>query len=155
MRRGTQAPPLPLAGLHLLVLSSYALAQPLFDLLGHNGEFFGARGSTRWDIIVFALALTVVPPALLLALEAAMPRPARGFFHLIAVACLVALFVLQAIRGAGGSGWLLVAVACAVGLAAAALYASARAARLFLTVLAPTPLLFLGLFLLHSDASKL
>jgi hypothetical protein len=155
MGRVTQAPPLPVAALHLFVLSSFAVAQPLFDLLGRNGEFFGARGSTRWDIVVFALALTLVPPALLLALEAATPRPARGVVHLIAVALLVALFVLQAIRGSGGSGWLLVAFACAAGLAAAALYAAATAARLVLTVLAPAPLIFLGLFLLHSDASKL
>jgi Sulfatase len=155
MRRGAQAPPLRVAALHLLVLSSFALAQPLFDLLGRNGEFFGARGSTRWDIVVFALALTLVPPALLLTLEAVTPRPARGVVHLLAVALLVALFVLQAIRGTGAPGWLLVAIACAVGLAAAALYAAAKAARLVLTVLAPAPLLFLGLFLLHSDASKL
>jgi hypothetical protein len=154
-RRGTQAPPLPLAGLHLLVLSSFAVAQPLFDLLGKNGEFFAARGSTRWDVVVFALALTIVPPALLLALEAATPRRARGAVHLLAVAGLVGLFVLQAIRTAGGPGWLLVAVAAGLGLATAALYASVPPVRLVLTVLGPAPAIFLGLFLVHSDASKL
>ncbi len=154
MRR-PEAPPLPLAGLHLLVLTSFAVAQPLFDLLGRNGEFFAARGSTRWDVVVFALALTIVPPALLLALEAATPSRARGAVHLVVVACLVGLFVLQATRTTGGPGWLLVAVAGAIGLAAAALYAGMAPARLVLTVLGPAPLLFLGLFLLHSDASKL
>jgi hypothetical protein len=33
---GRQAVPLRLAGLHLLVLWSFAVAQPLFDLLGKN-----------------------------------------------------------------------------------------------------------------------
>lgn len=155
LRRSTQAPPLPVAGLHLLVLTSFAIAQPLFDLLGRNGEFFAARGSTRWDVVVFALALTIAPPALLLGLEAVTPRQTRGVIHYVAVAGLMALFVLEAIRGSGGPGWLLIAFAAVAGLAATALYASIPAARLIVTVLSPAPLLFLALFLLHSDASRL
>jgi Sulfatase len=150
-----RAPPLRLAGLHLLVLWSFAVAQPLFDLLGKNGEFFAARGSTRWDILVFALVLPFAPPAFLLGLEALTPRPARAAVHLVLVAALVALLVLQAFPGAGGAGWLLVACAAAAGLAAAGLYARVAGARLVLTVLGPAPLLFLGLFLFSSDASRL
>jgi hypothetical protein len=144
-----------LAGLHLLVLWSFAVAQPLFDLLGKNGEFFAARGSTRWDAIVFALVLLFVPPAILLALESIFGRSVRWAVHSVFVAGLVALFVLQAIRGWNASGWLLVAVAVAVGAAAAELYLRAGAARLALTVLAPAPLLFLALFLFNSDVSRL
>jgi hypothetical protein len=154
-RRGTQAPLLPVAGLHLLVLSSFAVAQPLFDLLGKNGEFFAARGSTRWDTIVLAVTLTLLVPALLLAVEALVPRAARGGVHAVFVAALVGLFALQAVRGAGGPGLLLVALATAVGVAGALLYVRVDGVRLVLTVLAPAPLLFLGLFLFHSDASRL
>jgi Sulfatase len=154
-RRAIQAPPLPLAGLHLLVLTSFAVAQPLFDLLGRNGEFFAARGSTRWDTVVLGLALTLVLPALLLGLEAVTPRAVRGTLHAVLVAGLVGLFVLQAVRGAGGPGWFLVVLAAAAGLGAALLYVNAAGARLVLTVLAPAPLLFLGLFLFHSDAARL
>jgi sulfatase-like protein len=149
-----QAPPWWLAGLHLLVLWSFAVAQPLFDLLGKNGEFFASRGSTRWDAIAFALVLLLVGPAVLLGLE----YLAGGFrlaVHAIFVAALVALFVLQAIRGSGAPGWLLVLVAVALGAAAAALYLRAPAARLVLTVLVPVPLLFLALFVFHSDVSRL
>ena len=39
-----RAVPLRLAGLHLLVLWSFAVAQPLFELLGKSAEFFAARG---------------------------------------------------------------------------------------------------------------
>ena len=63
--------------------------------------------------------------------------------------------MLQAIHGFGVSGWLLVLLAGAVGAGAAALYVSAGAARLTLTVLAPAPLLFLAVFLFHSDVSRL
>ncbi len=142
-------------GLHLLVLCSFALAQPLFDLLGRNGEFFGARGSTRWDVVLFALALVLVPPALLFGLELTAPRRARRAVHAVFVGGLTGLVVLQAIHALGGPGWLLAGLAGTAGALAAALYARLPAARLVLTVLAPAPLLFLALFLLDSDASRL
>ncbi|HSC50775.1 MAG TPA: sulfatase-like hydrolase/transferase [Gaiellaceae bacterium] len=143
-------PPLRLAGLHLLVLWSFAVAQPLFDLLGKNGEFFAARGSTRWDAIVFALVLLFVPPLVLLALEALVPA-----LHPVFVGGLLALFVLQAIRDLAAPGWLLAAVAAALGSAGAVLYVRASGARLALTVLGPAPLLFLALFLFNSDVTRL
>src|SRR4029079_13894123 len=146
---------LRVAGLHLLVLSAFALAQPLFDLLGNNGEFFGARGSAGGDGVLFALALVVVPPAVLLAIEAVMPRRARPVVHYVFVAALVGLLVLQAIRSFGAPGWLLVVLAAAAGGAAAAVYARFGAARMVVTALAPAPVLFLALFLFNSDASKL
>ncbi|HSB38339.1 MAG TPA: hypothetical protein VLD13_04560, partial [Gaiellaceae bacterium] len=73
-------PPLRQAGLHLLVLWSFAVAQPLFELLGKNGEFFAARGSTRWDAVVFALVLAFVPPAALLGIEW-LAGPLRWLVH--------------------------------------------------------------------------
>jgi hypothetical protein len=146
---------LRVAGLHLLVLSAFALAQPLFDLLGKNAEFFGARGSTGWDVVFFALALVLVPPAVLLALEAVTPRRARPVVHYVFVAGLVGLLVLQAIHSFGAPGWLLVALSAGAGTAAAAVYAQFGAARMVVTALAPAPVLFLALFLFNSDASKL
>jgi hypothetical protein len=146
---------LRVAGLHLFVLSAFAVAQPLFDLLGKNAEFFGARGSTGLDVVLFALTLLLVPPALLLAVEAIVPRRARPAVHAFFVAALVGLIVLQAIRAVGAPGWLLITVAALAGAGAAALYARFDAARLVLTVLAPVPLVFLVLFLFGSDVSKL
>jgi hypothetical protein len=146
----TLRPPLKVAGLHLLVLWSFAVAQPLFNLLGKNGEFFAARGSTRWDAIVFAVVLLLVPPLVLLALEALVPA-----LHPVFVGLLLALFVLQAIRSLGAPGWLLVAVAAALGAAGALLYVRSGPARTALTVLGPAPLLFLALFLFNSDVSQL
>ncbi|HLM36430.1 MAG TPA: sulfatase-like hydrolase/transferase [Gaiellaceae bacterium] len=146
---------LRIAALHLFVLWAFAVAQPLFDLLGKNGEFFAARGSTRWDVVLFAVVLLLVPPVILTGAEALTPGSARGAVHAAFVAALVGLFTLQAIRGAGGTGWLLVAIAAALGAAAATVYARFAGAGLILTVLAPAPLLFLALFLLHSDASRL
>ena len=50
-------------GAQLLAVSGFALAQPLFDILGKNAEFFAVRGSTPSDIVLFALAVTFVPAA--------------------------------------------------------------------------------------------
>jgi hypothetical protein len=98
--------------------------------------------------------LLFVPPALLLGLEW-VAGPARRAVHALFVAGLVALFVLQAIRGAGGPGKLLLVGAAAVGAAGAWLYLRHGGARLVLTVLAPAPFLFLALFLFNSDVSRL
>src|ERR687887_2283149 len=57
-------------GAQLLAASGFALAQPLFDLLGKNAEFFAARGSTPGDIVLFALVVTFVPALVLLGVEA-------------------------------------------------------------------------------------
>ena len=56
-------------GAQLLAASGFALAQPLFDLLGKNAEFFAVRGSTPGDIVLFALVVTFGPALVLLAVE--------------------------------------------------------------------------------------
>ena len=59
------------AYLNLAVLWTFAVAQPLFDLLKDNPEFFAARGSSGFDIISFSVLLVVLPPAILLGDRAA------------------------------------------------------------------------------------
>jgi Sulfatase len=134
------------AALHLAVLSSFAFAQPLFDLLGRTPEFFAVRGATPTEIVVFALALVLVPPLVLVAVEAAS-GPARGAVHLGLVGGLVGLVALQA------SGRIVVAVL--IGAAAAVAYARLAPARALVTALSPAPLVFLALFLFWSPASDL
>ena len=146
------------AGLHLAGLSALAVAQPLFDLLARNAEFFAVRGSTRWDIVFFAVGLVVLPPLLLVGVEAlaglAHPRAATGA-HLIFLGALVGLLVMQAVRSSDFEAAPVLALAGATGVAAAAVYAYARPARMLLTVLAAAPLVFAGLFLLESPVSRL
>jgi hypothetical protein len=146
------------AGLHLGALCGFAFAQPLFDLLGRNAPFFAVRGSTRWDVLVFAVGLIAVPPLVLLAVEALagiVDRRAATAAHLVFLAGLTGLVCLQAIRGIDAEDAALVAAAGLAGIAAVIAYARARAARVLLSVLAPAPLLFLALFLFASPASHL
>src|SRR5438876_7987776 len=103
--RPVKLPGATLRAVHLAVLSSFALAQPLFDILGRNATFFAVRGSSAREIVLFALALTVLPPALLLLVElgAGALDPLLGLaLHLLFVAVLGAMIALQAVKGLGG-----------------------------------------------------
>ena len=55
-------------GAHLAALSAFALAQPIFDILGRNPEFFAVRGSTATEIVLFALVVAFALPTALVAL---------------------------------------------------------------------------------------
>src|SRR5215213_8732593 len=146
-------------GAHLAVLSAFALAQPIFGLLGRNADFFVVRRSTGWDVVAFALIVMVVPPLILLAVELAAglvhPAAARAV-HLGAVALLIGLFALQAAKHLlDASSTALVLLAAAVGVLGAVAYARAAVARSFLSALAPAPLVFAALFLFASPVSKI
>ena len=107
--------------IQLFVLSAFAVAQPLFDLLGNSAEFFAVRGSERADIVLFALAVTVVPPAVLFLLEllaGLADARARRALHLAFVALLAGAVALQALaRIDVAPGSLLVVAAAALGAA--------------------------------------
>ena len=91
------------AYLNLAVLWTFAVAQPLFDLLKDNPEFFAARGSSGFDIISFSVLLVVLPPAILLAIELLLgPDPARGApgGARVFLGALVVLIAAQALKKA-------------------------------------------------------
>ena len=148
-----------LAFAHLAALSAFALAQPLFNLLSDNPEFFAARGSTAAEIIVFGVLVVLVPPAVLFAIEllaGLASVQARRVLHLAFVAVLAAVVFVQALKDALDAGdGVLILLALALGATAALLYHRAEPVRSFLSVLSPVPILFLVLFLFFSDVSKI
>jgi hypothetical protein len=147
------------AYLNLAVLWTFAVAQPLFDLLKDNPEFFAARGSTGFDIVSFSVLLVVLPPALLLAIELLLGliRPeVRQGAHIVFLGMLAALIAAQALKKSfDASDTVLIVLSGAVGAALAALWARAEPVRSFLNVLSPVPLVFLLLFLLSGQISEL
>ena len=91
------------AYLNLAVLWTFAVAQPLFDLLKDNPEFFAARGSSGFDIISFSVLLVVLPPAVLLAVELLAGLAGRSVgrgVHIVFLGALVALIAAQALKKA-------------------------------------------------------
>jgi len=147
------------AYLNLAALWTFAVAQPLFDLLKDNPEFFAARGSTGFDIVSFSVLLVVLPPLLLLGIELLLglirPEVRKGA-HVVFLGVLAALIAAQALKKSiDTSDTVLIALSVLVGAATAALWARAEPVRSFLNVLSPAPLVFLLLFLLSGQISEL
>ena len=146
-------------GIHLLALSGLALAQPIFNLLGKNAEFFAVRDSSRAQIVGFALLLVFVPPLALWLVELAvgvLSEPVRRVVHILFVAGLLALIAAQALRKATGLSTtpFIVAVVVAAAIVTAA-YFSFAAVRSLATFLGAAPIVFLVLFLFASSVTKL
>jgi hypothetical protein len=148
----------PRAALHLGGLWALAFAQPLFDLLGRNAEFFVARGSTTGDILLLAFGYTLVPPLLMACVVWGLGRirPAFGWGAMLAlVGLLVAALVLPPLGDLLGGSAVAVFVAPLLGAGAAVLYARATVLRSFLTVLGVAPVVVLLLFLVVSPVRGL
>lgn len=58
--------------LEILALTSFVVARPVFGSFGRSPETFVARGSDWNDVILFALVVLLLPPALLVAVELAV-----------------------------------------------------------------------------------
>jgi len=146
-------------GAHLAVVWAFAVVQPLLELLGRNAEFFIARGNGAADLVVFGLAITLVPPLLLLGLEqlvAIASKRLQALLHLVFVGVLAGIFFLQVVDGLLDSGLaVLMGTATVLGALATLAYARAHEARLLLSFLSPAPLVFLVLFLCISDVAKI
>ncbi|HKG36990.1 MAG TPA: sulfatase-like hydrolase/transferase, partial [Solirubrobacterales bacterium] len=115
--------------------------------------------NTAGDIVVFAVALVVVPPLLLLLIEAiwaAVDRRAYRILHMLLIGLIFAVFVVQLEKRvfSGPASVMILLALAAGGLFAFALVRVAFV-RSLLDVLAVAPLLFLGLFLFAGDTSEL
>jgi Sulfatase len=147
------------AYLNLAVLWTFAVAQPLFDLLKDNPEFFAARGSSGFDIISFSVLLVVLPPAILLGIELLLGliRPeVRQVAHVVFLGALVALIAAQALKKSiDASDTVLIVLSLVIGAGVAVLWARAEPVRSFLNILSPAPLVFLLLFLFSGQISEL
>jgi hypothetical protein len=147
-----------LDALYIFVLCSFALAQPLFDLLSRNAEFFVVRRSEPMDVILLVVILSIALPLPVVLVEGVAGlcgRRVRKRVHGVATACLVAAIALQMLKRAGDlPGVLLVVGAVILGVIVAVGTLRFSPMRTFLTVLSPTVLLFPGLFLFRPAVFK-
>ena len=145
--------------LELLVLCSFAVAQPLLDVTGRSPETFVFYRVGGLQIVLFALLLILVPPLVLWLVVlgvGALSRRAGLIVHLVISGALVALVVLQATKAWSAlRGPLLVALAVLVAAGAMWLVARSAVARSYVTFLTPAPLAFALLFLLVSPTGSL
>jgi Sulfatase len=145
--------------LHIFVLFSFAFAQPIFDLLGNNPEFFVVRRSSPTNIVLLVITLAVGAPAMAALIEwlASLIRETfRKGVHGLFVATLTALIALPILKRAGhlpDAAIIGGAILLGVGLGVACL--RSPLARLFLTALSPGIVIFPALFLFHSQVRKI
>lgn len=147
--------------LHLYVLCAFALAQPVYDILGRAPEFFVVRQAVAWEVFLLVGLLSFALPTLLLAMEYGLgliSQRLRAIFHLGVIAQLVAVIflpmgsMLDAMPVVRDYNALFLAtfvlgLGAVAGGTAAWWTTQARAPNLLLTVLAPAVLLFPWLFL--------
>jgi hypothetical protein len=106
--------------------------------------------------VLFALVVTLVPPALLTLLVWLAGKLGFGdALQIVFVGLLSAAILLPPIGDLLGGSALSVPVALLAGAGLATLYARAAPVRSFVTVISPAPLLFLVLFLFLSPVSEL
>ena len=145
--------------LHVWVLSAFALAQPIYDVLRKSAEFFVAHEADRVDLVLLTLMLSVIVPGILAAIIWALGRVSAAAGQaamLAAVAGFTALIALQGLRAAGGfPNGTSFAVAALAAAAGAWLYARVDGVRQVLTVLSPAIVIFPVLFLLHGNMRAL
>ncbi len=148
-----------LGGGHLLALWTLAFVQPLLDLLGDNPDFFVARGNGPADILILAFGLVLVPPLLLLCLEATVARFSGRIYrrlHLALLAVIATFLFIPLVAKLLTGPTLLVVLAAAV--PAALLAWNVRHPgfmRNLLDLLIVAPVVILAIFVFLSPTSRL
>lgn len=143
------------AFLHLLALTAFAVAQPLYDLIGRHAEFLVAHRAGPWTVAALAGALSVLIPLLLFSIvQAARLVSARAGAWLLTaiVAALSGLIAAGALRQARPA--IAASIAVAIAVAAAVAY-RARPIRAFLSVASVAALVFPLLFVTTTPVSRL
>ncbi len=142
--------------LHVFVLSSFAVAQPIYDLLGKHPTYFVARASEPIDVVALILALSLMVPAILagclLLARALGPRFYTAALAALQIA-LIAAIALPPARTWPGPG-IATLVPVGLGLLFAMAYRKLRAVRLFLPLASPAILVFPIVFIFATPVSK-
>ncbi len=143
---------------HVFVLTGLAVAQPLYDLLSRQAEFFIAHDVQPIDPVLIALALSILLPLALVALTRAaglLGAAAGRWLHGALVAGLSGAVALQVLKPASLGVWPSIASGAGLAVAGAALYHRNSVYRTFLTILSPAALLFPLFFLFGSPVREL
>ena len=142
---------------HLLVLATLAISQPLLSILGENPTFFTAHSSSPGQIVAFAILVALAPAFVLsvvmLAAHAHSDRLGQHIFR-GSMATLTFLFVIQVVDVIGGFAWLVVVIAIAATYGLMTLYVRHDRVRSVVSVLAVLAPVVVVYFLFFSAANS-
>jgi hypothetical protein len=148
-------PSMPARAAHLFALAGFAVAQPLFELLGGQPEFWIARQATTVEIAVLILVVVVLIPGLLVVVDLVVDRlneRAAWVLHLVFVAgfaWLVATVVIDNLTSGDWAPKPILAMAAGVAILFALAYRSVKFVRDFLSILVVGPIVFTLLFVIR------
>lgn len=156
-------PSQPAAGIrirvvHLLVLSAFTTAQPIYDLLARHPEFLPAHQSERVDILLLTVGLSLLLPG---AAALAVGGLARVHLrlgvgsYLGLLGLLTAGLVLQGFKKLGMPAEAALFLSLLSGAGFGFAYGRFSVIRTYLSYLIPAAVLFPLLFLLDSEIRKL
>lgn len=139
-----------LAGLHLLTLVNFSIAQPIYSVLAPSPEFFIAHSSGLADVVALVVALSLLSTVPLMLVELLVvplgPR-VRRTLHVAIVFFLAGLTALPVVKKISDSQVPASLAACLIGVAAAVVYARYPLVRSLLTHLSAVSLVFPVVFL--------
>jgi hypothetical protein len=146
--------------IELTVLWSFAVAQPVLDVMGRSAEFFVLRGSRPLEIVLFAVIFTTTPPLVLWLLEIGaglVHASARRWIHFAFVAALAGATVVTIVKAITDTvpGFVVLALAASGGYGLARALQRVDVVRSLVAYLTPAPIIFVGLFLLGSEITPL
>ena len=145
--------------LHVAALWAIAVAQPLFELVGDNPEFFVAHRAGGAEVVLLALTLAVLLPSVLALAIWLIGRAGKAAHTTalgLAVGALTSLLAMQLAVRAGVTAWFVaIPISLAAGAALAVAHHRQAAVRSFLTVLSVAALVTPGLFLLKPGIRRL
>ena len=132
--------------LHIFTLSSFALVQPLFDLLSRNATFFVVRRSEPLDILILCALMCVVLPLCLILFGKGLGwiHPKMGWWaHASMIGGFVAILMLQGLKQILVlPGTVLILGAMGIATLVTWSYTRSPSVRLFFSLLSPGLLIF-------------
>ena len=142
-----------------MALCGFAVAQPLFEILSRHAQFIVARHSKPVDIVVFALGVAVVLPALgwiiVVCGRLLHPRVGLTFYSLLSTllfGCVLLSFA-KLTFAAKSVYWVVLALSLGAGFSV--LFFRVAILRTSLALASVAPLAFMALFLLRPPISSL
>ncbi|WP_415356051.1 sulfatase-like hydrolase/transferase [Halioglobus sp. Uisw_031] len=145
--------------LHILTLWSFAVAQPLYDLLAQYPTFFIAHDAGVREILGFTLLCSIVLPtilALLIVCVGFLNQVIYRGLHYFLILILIILIILPALKEVPQlSGTTLITVALFLGSFGMFGYARSQTLREISTICSIAIFIFPSLFLFYSPISSL
>jgi len=142
---------------HVLALWAFAVAQPVYDILRQNGEFFIAHRTQPLDLLLLAFAISFALPLFLLLPWIVCRALSRrtGRIALVGLVGLLATMLASQLMAHRVTLPTVAhfAVAAALGAMVAWAYATRGGVRQFMTMLSVAAAIFPAIFLLHPSMS--